>query len=31
MAYMVRDGGPVVELVGRELEPMMREWWSAEG
>ncbi|MDF8334629.1 VOC family protein [Novosphingobium cyanobacteriorum] len=30
MAYMVRDGGPVIELVGRELEPMMEAWWSAE-
>lgn len=30
MAYLVRDGGPVIELVGKELEPMMAAWWSSE-
>lgn len=28
MAYVVRDGGPVIELVGKELEPMMNAWWA---
>ena len=31
MAYVAKDGGSVVELGGREVEPMRREWWSAEG
>ncbi|MEO0030842.1 MAG: hypothetical protein RIS94_600 [Pseudomonadota bacterium] len=29
MAYLVKDGGPVIELVGRELKPMMLAWWEA--
>lgn len=30
MAYLAREGGPVIELVGRELQPMMEAWWQAE-
>ncbi len=30
MAYMVREGGPVIELVGRELQPMMEAWWQGD-
>ena len=29
MAYLVQDGGPVIEVVGRNLQPMMEAWWSA--
>ena len=28
MTYLVRDGGPVIELVSRSLLPMMQEWWD---
>jgi hypothetical protein len=28
IAYLVQDGGPVIELVGRELEPTMKAWWA---
>lgn len=28
MAYIVREDGPVIELVGRELMPMMNDWWN---
>lgn len=31
MTYMMRDGGPVIELVGRELVPMMEAWWATSG
>ena len=30
MAYLASRGGPVIELVGRELMPMMEQWWGAE-
>jgi len=26
MAYMARDGGPVLELVGEPIRPMIEEW-----
>lgn len=29
MTYLVRDGGPVIELVSRSLLPMMQEWWDS--
>ena len=29
MTYLVRDGGPVIELVARSLMPMMQEWWDS--
>jgi hypothetical protein len=28
IAYVARDAGPVIELVSRELEPMMNAWWA---
>jgi hypothetical protein len=28
MAYIRRDDGPVIELVGQELLPMLAEWWA---
>jgi hypothetical protein len=28
ISYLVRDGGPVIEVVGRELEPVMQAWWA---
>lgn len=28
MTYLMRDGGPVIELVSRSLMPMMQEWWD---
>ena len=28
IAYIAREGGPVIELVSRELEPMMKAWWA---
>ncbi|MFN4135204.1 MAG: VOC family protein [Novosphingobium sp.] len=31
MAYLAREGGPVIELVGRELRPMMEAWWATRG
>ncbi|MCX7283257.1 MAG: VOC family protein [Novosphingobium sp.] len=30
MAYLARAGSPVIELVGRELQPMMEAWWQAD-
>lgn len=29
MTYLVRDGGPVIELVARSLMPMMQQWWDS--
>jgi hypothetical protein len=29
MTYLVRDGGPVIELVSRSLMPMMQDWWDS--
>lgn len=28
MAYIRRNDGPVIELVGTELLPMLAEWWA---
>ena len=28
MAYIRRDDGPVIELVGREIMPMLAQWWA---
>lgn len=28
ISYLVREGGPVIEVVGRELEPVMQAWWA---
>jgi len=27
--WLVRDGGPVIELVSRWLLPMMQDWWDS--
>jgi hypothetical protein len=29
MTYLVRNGGPVIELVSRWLLPMMQDWWDS--
>ncbi|KPF92127.1 hypothetical protein IP81_08885 [Novosphingobium sp. AAP83] len=28
MAYIRRENGPVIELVGKEIAPMLEEWWG---
>jgi len=29
IAYLAQDGGPVVELVSRELVPVLQAWWDS--
>ena len=31
MAYLAREGAPVIELVGTELRAMMAAWWDSAG